>query len=1088
MKIIDISVRRRVTIAMFTIGILMFGIVSLSRLNVNLLPELSYPTLTVRTDLNGAAPAEIENLISKPVEEALGVVKNVQKIESVSKSGQSDVILEFGWGTSMDHAGLEVREKLEALILPNDAERPVILRFDPSLDPIMRFAIYRNDNSGDVSFANASDQNSPQSEIDELKSIRVYAEEQLKKNIESSPGVASVKISGGFEEEIQILVDPARMSKYNFTIDRISQVLNAENINLSGGRLRDGSQQFMVRTVNQFTNAGQINDVIIGQGQNGPVFIHDIGEVKRAFKEREAITRFDGKEAVEVAIYKEGDANTVATASTVKTRIESLKSSLPAGMEIVEIYDQSEFIESAVNEVVDAAIIGGILAVIILYLFLRNFWTTVIISVSIPVSVIATFNLMYGNDISLNIMSLGGIALGIGLLVDNSIVVLENIARHRDMGKPLAESAREGAGEVGMAVMASTLTTIAVFFPLIFVEGIAGQLFRDQSLTVTFALLASLAVAITLIPMMASLGKKKQALIEEAEDVYEPKTKAGRWIKNARVTLFTTIPGYILKMTLRMVRFVSKSFLFLLSPLFKLFDSGYNFVNNLYPVVLQTALRRKGTVITLALLLFTGTLFMVPGLGMELIPTLNQNEFNVELYHPAGTPIETTDGNLRKLQEKTMEIDGIKTSFAVAGTGNRMDANAEQGGDNYGELNVRLASGNNEMTGEYVMDHIREELQKYPGVQYKFSRPALFTFSTPVEIEISGFDIASLQKASNRIRQELSKSDRFSDIKSTMELGNPEVQIHFDRERAAALGLQVNEVASRVVSQVRGDIASRFSWQDRKIDMMVRLAEDERASVEQLRSLVVNPESDKPVTLSAVATVKTALGPSEIRRIAQQRVAVITANLNYGDLATAGDEINSIIESTLLPEGVYAQLSGQSEEMSSSFRSLVMALLLAVFLVYLIMASQFESLMHPFVILFTIPLAAIGTIWALYFTNTTVSVIVFIGLILLAGIVVNNAIVLIDLINQFREKGMEKTEAIIEAGKSRLRPILMTTLTTVLGLLPLAIGFGDGSELRAPMAITVIGGLTVATGLTLIVIPVVYAVFDRKVFKTVESQ
>lgn len=1082
MKIIDFSTKRRVTIAMFTIGILLFGIVSLSRLSVNLLPELSYPTVTVRTDLSGAAPAEIENLVSKPIEEALGIVKNVKKIQSISMTGQSDVILEFGWGTSMDHAILEVREKLESIILPDDATRPVILRFDPSLDPIMRYAFYTKEAETDEArFRIASDIESEN--ISNLKNIRVFAEEQIKKSLESAEGVASVKISGGFEDEIQILVDQKKLSSYNFSIQTISQVLSAENINLSGGRLRNGNQQYMVRTVNQFSTVDQIADVIIGHANDRPVYLHEVADVRNSFKEREAITRLNGREAVEIAIYKEGDANTVNAANNIKSRLSTLQDDLPEGMELAEVYDQSVFIESAVNEVVNAAIIGGILAVVILYLFLRNFWTTVIISISIPVSVIATFNLMYGNDISLNIMSLGGIALGIGLLVDNSIVVLENIARHRDMGKSVMESAREGAGEVGMAVVASTLTTIAVFFPLIFVEGIAGQLFRDQSLTVTFALLVSLAVAITLIPMMASLGERKKRLVKEERSRTEPKTKAGRYFQTGRLFLFTTIPIFILRWLLKGIRLISTAILFILKPVFRAFESAYNSLSNVYPVVLKKALESKTFVLGASLILFAGTVSLIPQIGMELIPSLNQNEYKVEFFLPPGTPIDETDGFLQKVQNKSKDIDGIRTTFAVAGTGNRLDANTEQGGENYGEMNVRLASGSQSGLEEATMVSIRNELNRIPDLQYKFSRPALFSFKTPVEIEISGFDIQKLKESSDRVKQKLTQSDRFSDIKSTMELGSPEVQILFDRDKAASLGLQVNEVAERVVSQVRGDIASRFSWQDRKIDMLVRVQEEDRESVDKIKSLIVNPDSERPVTLDAIAEVKTDMGPSEIRRIAQQRVAVVTASLNYGDLATAGEEINSILSSTRMPNGIYAQLTGQSEEMSSSFQSLLMALLLAVFLVYLIMASQFESLVHPFVILFTIPLAAIGAIWALFITGTTISVIVFIGLILLAGIVVNNAIVLIDLINQFRERGMEKYEAIIEGGKSRLRPILMTTLTTALGLLPLAIGFGDGAELRAPMAITVIGGLIVATMLTLIIIPVVYAIFDRKTFQ-----
>ncbi|MEX0771489.1 MAG: efflux RND transporter permease subunit [Balneolaceae bacterium] len=1110
MKIIDLSTRRRVTIAMFTIGILLFGMVSLSRLKVNLLPELSYPSLTVRTEYPGAAPAEIENLVSKPVEEALGVIKNVQQVRSVSRTSQSDVMIEFNWGANMDYAILDVREKLDALQLPLEASRPVILRFDPSLEPIMRYALHirtgeqdrRNladggNADGEVLPVSAQDaetsdeiNNRPQKgisasfNIDELKSLRIFGDEILKKELESAPGVASVKISGGLEEEIQILADQQRMSHLGIPIERITSILNAENVNLSGGRLEEGSQQYLVRTLNQFESVEQIQDVVITHQNGSPVYLRDLAEIRRSYKEREAVTRLNGMEAVEIAIYKEGDANTVAAANAVKARMDRVQELLPPEMAFVKVYDQSEFIESAVNEVVNAGIIGGILAVIILYLFLRNFWTTIIISVSIPVSVIATFNLMYGNDITLNIMSLGGIALGIGLLVDNSIVVLENIARHREKGKSITEAAREGAGEVGMAVVASTLTTVAVFFPLIFVEGIAGQLFRDQALTVTFALLASLLVAITLIPMMASLGDRRTTEPSEDIKIPEPKTRLGRGLRRMRLFVFTTLPTFLLRNLLKVFRGISRGILVLLNPLLNLFEKSYQSISDIYAGLLNRALRHKLWVILMALLMLAGSAALIPHIGIELIPSLSQGEFRVDFNYPPGTPLEKTDQSIRRVQQASLLLDGVASTYGVAGTGTRMDANPDEGGENRGELSVMLPDGSGRNQEEQVMQQMRLELEQIPGLQYNFSRPALFTFKTPVEIEIFGFDLERLKEAGDQIAARLSASPRFADVNSTLEQGSPEVRIEFDRDKAASLGLQVHDVAQRVVSNLRGDVATRFSWRDRKIDVLVRVQESDRESVHQIGELIVNPDSDRPVSLDAIATVHIGTGPAEIRRVAQQRVALVSANLNFGSLDEAAREISGILDNAVLPYGIHAQIGGQNEEMNASFRSLLFALLLAIFLVYLVMASQFESLLHPFIILFTIPLAGVGAILALYVTGSTISVVVFIGLILLAGIVVNNAIVLIDLINQLRAEGMEKMAAIAEGARSRLRPILMTTLTTTLGLLPLAIGFGDGSELRAPMAITVIGGLLVSTLLTLVVIPVVYALLDRKAYPT----
>ncbi|MCK4537423.1 MAG: efflux RND transporter permease subunit [Candidatus Krumholzibacteria bacterium] len=1081
MKIIEISISRRVTIAMFTVAVILFGFVSFFRLKINLLPELTYPTLTIRTEYPGAAPAEIENLISKPVEEALGVVKSVNRVSSISRSGQSDVILEFEWGTDMDFAGLDVREKLDALELPLDVQRPSILRFDPSLDPILRFGFSRKPGSVKTAVEDTTETagEKPSFDEEELKFLRRFAEEEIKKELEAALGVAAVKVSGGLEDEIQILVDQARLAQLDLPIDQLARQIGSENVNLSGGRLEEGTQQYLVRTLNQFQSIEEIQDIIISTKDGKPTYLRDVAIVKHGYKEREAITRLDKVEAVEIALYKEGDANTVAVARAVERKLARVRNILPEDYELVSVYDQSTFITQAVNEVIQAAIIGGILAVIILYFFLQSFWATVIISMSIPVSVIATFNLMYGSDLTLNIMSLGGIALGVGMLLDNSIVVLENIARHREKGKSVLDAAKDGASEVGMAVTASTLTTVAVFLPLVFVKGISGQLFRDQALTVTFSLLASLVVALTLIPMLASLQGRKAEIIPETQRK-EPRTRFGRFFRKIYIFIFFTVPISILKAGRKVIGWFVSLIMIVLRPLLRLFQKFYNSLEDRYYGLLDWSLSHRGRIIFIALVMFGLSLMLIPSLGVELIPQLSQGEFGVEFRLPPGTPLEVTSAKLAGVQSVASDIDGVRTTFSVSGSGNRMDANPEQGGENWGKLNVVLGSNARKDDEDRVMNRLRKDLKSIPDLQYKFSRPTLFTFRTPVEIEISGFELRHLNRISKEIVSGLDSSPRFADVKSTIQNGHPEIQIKFDRERAASLGFAVYQIADRVVSKVRGDVATRYSWRDRRIDVLVRAREADRNSIDKIRKLVINPESEKPVTLEAVADVIIATGPGEIRRIDQERVAIVTANLNYGDLGTAAEEINTIIDRVPIPAGFNVSLSGQNREMATSFRSLQFALILAIFLVYLVMASQFESFLHPFVILFTIPLALIGAVFGLWITSSTISVVVFIGLILLAGIVVNNAIVLIDLINKLREQGMEKLEAIKQGGRTRLRPILMTTLTTTLGLLPLAIGLGKGAEVRAPMAITVIGGLTVSTALTLIVIPVVYSIFDRK--------
>jgi HAE1 family hydrophobic/amphiphilic exporter-1 len=1012
LKLVEVATRRRVAISMAAVTLVLFGLIALQDLKVNLLPDLSYPTLTVRTEYRGAAPEEMETLLTRPVEEAVGVVKNVRRVKSVSRAGQSDVILEFAWGTDMDRAGLEVREKLEVLQLPLEASRPLLLRFNPATDPIMRFGlIYGETEAG-------SDETS-------LKLLRRYADEELKKILEPVEGVAAVKISGGLEDEVQIEIDQRKMAQLDLSLDRLTARLAAENVNVSAGRLEQGTQRYLVRTINQFSSIEEFGDLIIAPGEGRPIYLRDIANVRSGHREREAIIRMNGREAVEIAIYKEGDANTVSVARGVRERLEKLRDDLPAGMEMESVDDQSVFIDRAISEVINAALLGGVLAVLVIFLFLRNLRFTLAIALSIPVSIIATFFLMGQAGISLNIMSLGGIALATGLLVDNGIVVLENISRYRSQGEKPVSASIKGASEVGGAVIASTLTTIAVFLPLAFVDGVAGQLFRDQALTVTFALIISLGVAMTLIPMFASASGKDSYPREAGS------SRLGQWIA-AR-----------------------------------------------YAGLLDRSLRRRGLTLVVALAALVAAVALLRTIGTELVPQMEQGRFEVMLEAAPGTPLEETDRLAGEMQRLATTNEGVDYVYGVAGSGNRIDANPTESGENIARMLVAMeAPGGG--AREAVVDSLRQRAAETAGLETNFTAPELLSFDKPLEIEIQGYDLGSLRAVSDQVLARLRQSDRFADVESSLERGHPEVQIYFDQERAAALGLTVKQISDQVVGKIRGRVATRYSWRDRKIDVLVRLSEDERQSIAAVRDLIINPESDRPVPLSSVAEIRVAEGPAEIRRADQERVALVQANLAYGDLGSAVEEARALLSELQLPVGLSMRITGQSEEMDASFRSLMFALGLAIFLVYLVMASQFESLLHPFVILFSIPLAAVGVALALWLSDTRLSVIVFIGLIMLAGIVVNNAIVLVDLINQLRERGMERLEAIREGARLRLRPIMMTTLTTVLGLVPMAMGLGEGSEMRTPMAITVIGGLLTSTLLTLVVVPVMYALLDRR--------
>ncbi|HET9483061.1 MAG TPA: efflux RND transporter permease subunit [Xanthomonadales bacterium] len=1073
MSLAELSTRRRVTIAMVTLTFVLFGLIALSDLKVNLLPDLSYPTLTVRTEYTGAAPVEVENLITEPVEEALGVVKNVRKVRSISRTGQSDVVLEFAWGTDMDMAGLEVRDKLEVLQLPLEAKKPVLLRFDPSTDPIVRLGLGGSSPDGAVNEA-------------ELKQLRRFADDELKKRLEPIEGVAAVKVGGGLEDEIQVDIDQQRLAQLNLTVGEVIDRLRNENVNVSGGRIEEGSQRYLVRTINQFANVDEMREMLVKVQDGVPIRIADVATVRQGFKEREAIIRIDGREAVELAVYKEGDANTVSVAEGVKAQLERLRKTLPQGANLTVVDDQSIFIRQALSSVRTAAFEGGLFAILIIFFFLRDAWSTFVIALSLPVSIIATFFFMGQFGLSLNVMSLGGLALATGMVVDDSIVVLENIARMREKGMGILESAVKGTSEVGMAVTASTLTTVAVFFPLVFVEGVAGQLFRDQALTVTIAMLISLVVAMTLIPTLASLKvRPPQAYPDEpAPERYEARTRAGRvalgGTRAVTGVVFGKLPYWLARLVAIVGGFLGRTVGFVLRRIGDVVMWPYEKAAKAYHRVLPKAIERPTPVLLGALALFVATMFLVPMLGMDLIPQLQQGSFEVTAKMPPGTPLAETDAVVRELQSKHAKDEPVRTIYGVSGVGTRLDANPTESGENIARLLVALKPGAGERGERAQIEALRATMANHPGAEVKFSRPQLFSFATPLEVEISGYDLDVLKRAGQDLSQRLMGSDRFADVKSSVEDGYPEVQIRFDQDRAAALGLTTRQIADQVVRKVRGEVATRYSFRDRKIDVLVRASEADRASVEDIRNLIVNPQSDRPVTLSAVADVVSTEGPSEIRRSDQERVAIVSANLAYGDLGSAVEEVEAMLRERPLGAGIGVHIGGQSEELQNSVSSLIFALSLAIFLVYLVMASQFESLLHPFVIMFTIPLAAIGAVLALFLSGNPLSVVVFIGLIMLVGIVVKNAIVLIDRVNQLREHGVPKRQAIAEAAESRLRPIMMTTIATLVGFAPLALGIGEGSEVRAPMAIAVIGGLAVSTLLTLLVIPIVYDLMDRR--------
>ena len=1097
MRIVELSLRRRVTVAMAALAVSLFGIVAFTRLPIDLLPDISYPSLTVETRFPGAAPAEVEALLTRPVEEAVGVVAGVQRISSTSRPGLSQVTLEFDWDRDMDFAALDVRQKLELVSYPEQAEDPVLLRFDPQNDPIMRLYVTEDGDAEDVSKAGtAAKAASPA----DLFRLRYLGEEVIEKDLESTEGLAAVKVSGGAEEEIQVRIDEGKLALLGLGIDQIRDRLARENVNQAGGSLYEEEARYLVRSRNELETLDDILQTTVLADRGRTVRLGDVATVERTAKRREVVTRFDGQEAVELALYKEGDANTVAVAKAVRARLAAIEKELPEGVRVVPGVDQSRFIEASIREVLGNAALGGAIAILILLLFLRDVRSTLVIGVSIPLSIVATFFLMYRTGTSLNIMSLGGLALGVGMLVDNAIVVLEAIHRRREEGLGAFEAAKKGASEVGRAVAASTLTTVAVFLPVVFLEGIAAQLFRDQALTVSFSLLASLAVSLTLIPMLAvvlgdgSDGEDAGATVESAAPAGPVEGGRHPRLTRLRRAVLMTAPAFLVKGVRVLFGWLFRGVAFVTRPIGAAFDRLMGGVQAGYPRLLARALDAPGFVLALAFVLLVGAVALVPMLGLDLIPTISQGEFGVRIELPEGTPLPATDRFVAGVQEVLAGDPRIEDFSSIAGGAGLALSNTGTEGENVARVQVRMAPGTTPEDEAEVVAALRERLETVDGARYQVERPAVFTLRTPVEVELYGDDLGQLHAAAADVETRLREVPGLVDLESSAELGNPELQVTFHRDQLVQLGLDLGSVAATVRNKIQGDVATRLTEGDREIDIVVRSTEAGAASVEDVADLIVGQRTvgsgasaqTVPIRLKAVADVKLAEGPAEIRRIGQKRAAVIGGDLSGEagragrDLGTVAEDIRAVLRSATLPLGVTATLGGQQEEMTRSLRSLLLAMGLAIFLVYLVMASQFESFLHPFVIVFTLPLGAIGVIAALALTGTTLNVVALIGAVMLAGIVVNNAIVLIDAVNRLRrEEGLTKRAALIEAGRLRLRPILMTSATTIFGLLPMALGLGEGAELRAPLAITVIGGLTVATALTLVVIPVLYSVLDR---------
>jgi HAE1 family hydrophobic/amphiphilic exporter-1 len=1173
-----LSIRRPVTVAMMFITLLVFGWRSYQQLPLNLMPDISYPTLTIRTDYDGAAPEDVEKLVTRQLEERLSIVAGVVEVSSVSSAGLSEIILEFTWDTDMNVAMQDVRESLDQFTRPQGVNRnPIILRYDPTLDPVMRVAIRGRDLSHII-----DDQERAYQLESDLTEIREAAEDELKGDLEAEPGIAQVVVKGGREDEIQIMLDSARLKSLGLTPENIVMSLQQQNVNLSGGRLKEGRAEYLVRTMNEFQNVEEIRAVVVLNATGEQFRLSDVARVDMGTKERETIVRVNGQEAVELEFYKEGSANVVQVSEKLRNyfqfeqkesiwagiqkkmaendqsgrmnqmmearekqqqrKIDRVRKRLPEYASPVLITDQARFIEASVNEVKSTAVLGGLLALCVLFLFLRELRSTIIIGVAIPISVVATFVPMYMQGISLNIMSLGGLALGIGMLVDNSIVVLESIFRCREEGDDIIHAADRGTKEVSSAVTASTLTTIAVFFPIVFVDGIAGQMFRDLALTVTFSLIASLLVALYLIPMIASRegmvlthgesvvwilrafregrseGKGRGASLAgipkrgfgyikewigqiwgDTIGVVNGHRKSEKGVKKVGYTVLLPVMAVLLVLQLVLktaatiaVTVITFNLMVILGILWcvgkvlklvfylpvHIFEHGFLALRGAYGLLLRQMLHFSPVLIILIVVLGVYAAQRSTSLGRELIPPMKQGEFSIRVETEPGTRLEETESRAQKIELIARSFEVVDNVTMQVGSDNSSGSSEE--GENVAVLTVKLVNpAENAVIQDGIIEEIRKEILDRSNENITFELPTLFSFKTAMEVQFFGEELDTLKEIGDEAMERIQFIPGMKDAELSLKQGYPEIHVMMDREILTTKELTPVQIAQLLRTEVQGDIATRFNRGGEKVDIRVRSDQTALTSLQDLKMLSVR-DGNPPVPLQSVAEIRIEEGPSEIRRIDQQQVVLITANVEGRDLGGVAGDIEEQLAEMDFPEGYSYLLGGQNKELETSYGGLIFALALAVFLVYVVMACQFESVFHPALIMFSVPLAFIGVIFMLDYLEVNISIIVFIGGIVLAGIVVNGAIVLVDYINQLRARGMKKADAIVQACTVRFRPILMTTMTTVLGLIPMVLSTGEGAEIRVPMALTVMAGLLSGTLLTLFVIPMVYQFFGGR--------
>lgn len=1019
MKIANISVERPVAISMLILAIVFLGIYSLPNLGVALMPNMSIPMVTISTSYQGAAPAEVEKVITKTIESAVSSVSGVTEISSTSSTGISMVMVEFNYGTDIDSKMNDLRSKVDSIrkSLPDDAGSPTISKMDPNSQAIMTYSL-----------SGAS-----------LTTMKKIADNTIEPALERLEGVSSVSISGGKDREIQVRLNQAKMQAYGLTIQQVSQAISSDDITGTAGSLIKGSSEISIRVMNEFDSLDIIKNVQISVPDSAfnYVSLSDIADVVDSFKDDSTLTIVNGEPSLSLEVMKTSDGNTVQVAKKVREEIAKLNNTLSSDVQINLVSDTSSTINETIQSVEEHGLLGGIIAVFVLFLFLRSPRSTIVVAITLPVALIATFSAMYYSNVTINMFSLGGLMLGLGSLVDFSIVVLESIYRKRQEGLDVVNAAKVGTSEVGTAVMASAASQIVVFMPVVFVSGIASMIFKPLALTVSFSHACALLAALTLVPMMSSRLLKKVPAPEDI--VYVKGTKNP-------VTIF----GYCLQK-----------------------------LNTVYHKILHWALDNRKKVVVCTVLLFFGSLCCIPFIGMEFMNSMDERGVNITVEMPVGT-------NLEVMKKKAEEIDalakkvlgsGFKNDYITVGGGSSFMGTSEA---NKATIKYKLKSTDQySLTASEAANEVRLALTDVVGttIKVEVESGAMGMSSTAVDVIIRGGNLDTLTELGNNAAEIIRGISGTKNVANSLS-SNTQVQVVVDREKAVRYGLSASKILTEIKTAFGGTQVGTLHTGDNTVDITMKVHSDSLKTENSLSSLLLVSSTGAKVPVSDVASITTKSSPKEISRSNQTREVEITADVDGKDTRTINSEVQTKLANLSLPNGYSISYSGDQKNMNESFASLGMALLLAILLVFMVMAAQFESLFQPFIIMFSLPPTFIGALLGLMITGTSLSVMSLIGVIMLVGIVLNNAIVLVDYINTLRKRGIERNEAILQAGPIRLRPILMTTLCTVMALMPMALGGGSGNEMMKPMAIVIAFGLSFSTLITLVLVPVVYTIFD----------